>query len=151
VTDYPNVERLEALPSEELPLLVFLGANEKGTEAVFLLDTERLRPEGGKESCRPSPERCTFLHLEEGSEDAVQTFLDEEGKRYHLRVIDIELARVKPGEDERESAGPDDTGSSGDSEGASDSGGSEGASDSGGDGESLAGFSDLFDLILGRR
>jgi len=147
VTDYPNVERLEALPSEELPLLVFLGANEKGTEAVFLLDTERLRPEGGKESCRPSPERCTFLHLEEGSEDAVQTFLDEEGKRYHLRVVDIELARVKPEEDEKESAGPDDTGSSDGPEGAPDSGDSEGASD----GESLPGFSDLFDLILGRR
>jgi hypothetical protein len=163
VTDYPNVKRLSSLPSEKLPLLVFLGANEKGTEAVFLLDTARLRPEGGEERCRPSPERCAFLHLEEGSEDDVQTFLDEEGKRFHLRVIDIELARVKPGEDEEEPAGADgDTGSSDGSEGASGSESSEAettgspeedgdSKDEGRDGELPSSFPDLFDLILGRR
>jgi len=162
VSDQRGVKRLTPLPSEELPLLVFLGTNETGTEAVFLLDGQQLMPAGGRGECRPTPARCTFLSVRKGSAVAL---VDQEGTRYELKVVDIKLARVRPADssDGADEIEPPPAGS----EGSPGSEGSDGSPDSGQsddssspyDSENLRhrdegsplSFPDLFDLILDRR
>jgi hypothetical protein len=83
-----GLERLEMLPSESDPLLIFLGASASGDEAVFLVDST-LRA-SGEGNCEPSNDNCGTLSIGAGS---VEEFTDGDGNSYKLRID--EIRRVK--------------------------------------------------------
>jgi len=86
---YRNLPRLSMLPSEENPLLVFLGVSASGNSAVFLVDST-LQAQGGEGNCNPSPSECATLTIEPGEE---QVFIDDQDRRY---VIQIDQIRRRP-------------------------------------------------------
>jgi hypothetical protein len=84
-----GLERLEILPNERSPLLIFLGASKNGGNAVFLVDSTLTAEGEGK--CKPSKAQCGFLYLGPGSEEE---FVDEDGNSYTLRVDAIRKEKV---------------------------------------------------------
>ncbi len=88
-----GLERLEILPNESNPLLIFLGAGKNGGNAVFLVDSTLTAEGEGK--CKPSKAECGFLYLGPGSEEE---FVDEAGNSYTLRVDAIRKEKFTPGE-----------------------------------------------------
>jgi len=82
---FRNMPRLRMLPSENAPLLVFLGVDAAGEKAVFLVDSTVtiLEGEGG---CTPARDTCATLSMEPGER---QVFTDEEGQRYELQIDQI--------------------------------------------------------------
>ena len=82
--------RLTMLPSEAAPLLVFLGVDDSGGKAVFLVDFS-LRDVGGEGACRPSPEQCATVSLEPGE---VEVFVDDQGRRYEIQIDQIRKTSV---------------------------------------------------------
>ena len=100
-----GMQRLEMLPNENAPLLLFLGVDAKANNAVFLVDS-RLKPTGeGK--CKPSADDCSFLYLGAGSEEVLT---DPDGNTYTLQVQEIrkiklirKRAKAKAGTNDRSS------------------------------------------------
>jgi hypothetical protein len=84
-----GMEKLDILPSEASPLLVFLGVSSGGDNAVFLVDSTLQAAGEGK--CKPSASECAFLHLGAGSE---HEFMTEEGDSYTLRIDQIRKVKV---------------------------------------------------------
>ncbi len=76
-----TLERLDMLPSEDQPLLLFLGVTEAGNNAVFLVDSTLTA--AGEGSCQPSPNDCAFVYLGAGNE---HVFTTDSGDTYNLRV-----------------------------------------------------------------
>jgi hypothetical protein len=86
---FKGLERLDMLPNEASPLLLFLGVTEGAGNAVFLVDSS-LDAEGeGK--CKPKPSKCAFLYIGAGSE---HQFTNAEGDSYTLRIGEIRKVRV---------------------------------------------------------
>ena len=83
------MERLDMLPSENEPLLLFLGVSNGGNSAVFLVDSTLTA--AGEGSCKPSPDECAFVYLGAGSEHA---FTNEAGDSYNLRINEIRKVKV---------------------------------------------------------
>jgi hypothetical protein len=87
-----GMERLEMLPNEEAPLLLFLGVDAKANNAVFLVDSRvQVKGEG---RCRPARDECSFLYLGPGSEAVIDD--PETGKSYTLRIREIRRVEIKP-------------------------------------------------------
>jgi len=111
----------------------------------------------GDGRCQPSPERCTFLYLGEGADDDPQTFVDPEGNRYQLRVVDIKLVRVRRrqgAEDTGEKATGSPSASTPTASPTTSSRAREDSGKGGADGrtdELPLGFPALFDWVVGRR
>ena len=84
-----GMDKLDMLPYEANPLLLFLGVSTNGGNAVFLVDSTLVTAGEGK--CKPSKANCAFVHLGAGSE---QVFTDEDGKSYDLRIDEIRKVRV---------------------------------------------------------
>jgi hypothetical protein len=87
-----GLERLDVLPGEQNPLLIFLGAGKNGNNAVFLVDSTLTAAGEGK--CKPSRSQCAFLYIGAGS---VEELTNDDGDSYTLRVDQIR--KVKVGED----------------------------------------------------
>jgi hypothetical protein len=91
-----NVQKLDVLPNENNPLLVFMGVNSEGTEAVFLTDTSLKAAGEGK--CRPSGDTCSFLYLKLGknqnTEDLSALSADGTGTEYTLTLEAIHKVPV---------------------------------------------------------
>jgi hypothetical protein len=85
-----NVPKLRMLPSEDAPLLVFLGVDATGTNAVFLVDA-KLKSTGGEGKCSPSGSNCATLTIEPGER---HTFSDDQGERYVLEIDEIRTVSV---------------------------------------------------------
>jgi hypothetical protein len=85
-----GMERLEMLPNEASPLLLFLGVSPNAGNAVFLVDSTL--EAAGEGRCEPSRSECAFLYLGAGSEHA---FTNDDGESYELRVDQIR--KVKTG------------------------------------------------------
>jgi hypothetical protein len=79
-----GLERLDMLPSQASPLLIFLGVSAEGGNAVFLVDSALTA--AGEGNCEPSEESCAFLHIGPGSE---HEFTTEAGDSYSLRIEEI--------------------------------------------------------------
>jgi hypothetical protein len=79
-----GMHRLDMLPSQEQPLLIFMGVDRNANNAVFLVDSTLTGVGEGK--CRPSPDKCSFLYLGPGS---VEAFTGQDGQAYTLRVDEI--------------------------------------------------------------
>jgi hypothetical protein len=97
-----GMERLDILPSEASPLLVFLGVSSDAGNAVFLVDSTLEAAGEGK--CKPSATECAFVYLGPGSE---HEFTTEEGDSYTLRIDQIRKVKVdtSAGSSREQSAG----------------------------------------------
>ena len=80
-----NMPRLRMLPSENSPLLIFLGVDAPGQKAVFLVDSTVTMLEG-EGTCSPSKSACATLSLEPGER---QAFTDGAGERYTIQIDQI--------------------------------------------------------------
>jgi hypothetical protein len=87
-----NLEKLDMLPNELNPLLIFMGVTENAGNAVFLVDATL--DAAGEGKCKPSRDDCAFLYLGAGSEEE---FTNDDGDSY--RVIINEIKRVKIGDE----------------------------------------------------
>jgi hypothetical protein len=93
-----SMHRLDMLPSQSAPLLIFMGVDRNASNAVFLVDSTLTGV--GEGACRPSADKCSFLYLGPGS---VHAFTGQDGQSYTLRVD--EIRRVKVGAKKRSSKG----------------------------------------------
>jgi hypothetical protein len=84
-----GMDRLDMLPSEESPLLLFLGVSANAGNAVFLVDSTLQAAGEGK--CKPRASDCSFLYIGAGSE---HEFTNEEGDSYTLRIDEIRKVKV---------------------------------------------------------
>jgi hypothetical protein len=87
-----GMERLDMLPSEPNPLLIFLGVSAKGGNAVFLVDSTL--DAAGEGNCEPSGSDCAFVHIGPGSE---HEFMNEDGDSYTLRIDEIRRVKAEAG------------------------------------------------------
>lgn len=59
-----RVKRLQALPSNSNPVLIYLGVMDDGKTAVFLLDSGVVAEGDGE--CKPSRAQCETVHVRQG-------------------------------------------------------------------------------------
>jgi len=84
-----GLERLQMLPNENQPLLLFLGVTPKAGNAVFLVDSTL--DAAGEGRCKPKASECAFLYIGAGSEHA---FSNEDGDSYRIRIDEIRKVPV---------------------------------------------------------
>jgi hypothetical protein len=84
-----GLERLDMLPNEASPLLLFLGVTPSAGNAVFLVDSTLEAAGEGK--CKPRARECAFLYIGAGSE---HEFTNDDGDSYTLRIDEIRKVRV---------------------------------------------------------
>jgi hypothetical protein len=85
-----GLRKLDMLPNESAPVLIFLGATTDGGDAVFLVDSTL--DTAGEGTCSPSRANCTFVMIGPGSE---HTFTSETGDSYRLRIDEVRRVKVK--------------------------------------------------------
>jgi hypothetical protein len=79
-----NVAPLTPLPSETAPVLIYLGPNAGGQQALFLV-SNKVSQLTGPGVCVPAPDDCGLLVLTPGqSEDLVY---DADGKAYRIQLV----------------------------------------------------------------
>jgi hypothetical protein len=87
-----GMEKLDMLPNQSAPLLIFMGVTPKGSNAVFLVDST-LRA-AGEGKCKPSASKCAFAYIGAGSE---YIFSEEDGDSYTVRIDEIRKVKVGAG------------------------------------------------------
>ncbi len=87
-----TVNKLQALPSTDAPVLIYLGLSRDGKSAIFLVD------EGveavGDGSCDPAPDKCETVELKAGETEFLDV-KDDTGNvvaQYQLDLIKIHKA-----------------------------------------------------------
>jgi hypothetical protein len=86
-----GMEKLDMLPSDSSPLLIFMGVTAKGGDAVFLVDSTL--EAAGEGRCKPSPSECAFAFIGAGSE---YVFSDQDGNTYTIKIDEIRKVKVGP-------------------------------------------------------
>jgi hypothetical protein len=85
-----KVKRLGALPDPDEPVLVYLGVEEGGKVAVFMIDSNV--DAQGDGTCKPDPQTCETLHMRIG-DTMFFDVLSEDGEsvtaQYQLDLVDI--------------------------------------------------------------
>jgi hypothetical protein len=84
-----TLERLQPLPSAEEPLAIYLGLEDDGKTALFLLDAG-VEPTGDG-VCNPDPTDCETIALKAGETEFLDV-VDEEGNitaQYQLDVVKV--------------------------------------------------------------
>lgn len=91
-----NVQKLDVLPNQNNPLLVFMGVNTAGDTAVFLTDTSLKA--AGEGTCKPNGDTCSFLYLkldkDSNTEDLSEVAADGTGTEYALTLLAIHKVPV---------------------------------------------------------
>jgi hypothetical protein len=91
-----DVQKLDVLPNQNNPLLVFLGVNTAGDTAVFLTDTSLKA--AGEGTCKPNGDTCSFLYLKldknSNTEDLSEVAADGSGTEYTLTLLAIHKVPV---------------------------------------------------------
>jgi hypothetical protein len=100
-----NLQKLDMLPNQAAPLLIFMGVSDNAGNAVFLVDSTLNAAGEGK--CKPSRADCAFLYLGAGSEEE---FTNDDGASYRLRINEIK--KVKVGADSGRAASDDEASAS---------------------------------------
>jgi hypothetical protein len=85
-----GLHKLDMLPNQSAPVLIFMGTSGEGGNAVFLVDSTLKA--AGEGRCVPSPANCAYVHLGPGSE---HEFTTVEGDSYRLRIEEIRRVEVK--------------------------------------------------------
>jgi hypothetical protein len=97
-----GMEKLDILPNEASPLLIFLGVGKNAGNAVFLVDSTLQA--AGEGSCKPSNSECAFLYIGPGSE---HEFTNEDGDSYTIRIDEIRRVELdRKGRAAKASDGP---------------------------------------------
>ena len=86
LTPTSNVSQFQFLPSPDKPLLVYLGTNSGGRQALFLVSKD-VASVGGTGTCFPTADDCQLLGL--GSGAGADLIYGPDGKTYHLQVDKI--------------------------------------------------------------
>jgi hypothetical protein len=93
-----KIQQLRALPSSDLPVIVFMGATSDGDKAVFLVGSGA--DVTGDGTCKPSDEQCSFLYMKPGDNVTIVVG-DASGSltTYELKLhkISIEKLEEQPG------------------------------------------------------
>ena len=84
-----GMEKLEMLPNQNSPLLIFMGVTPKGSDAVFLVDSTL--EAAGEGRCKPSEAECAFALIGAGSE---YMFTEDNGDTYTVRIDEIRKVEV---------------------------------------------------------
>jgi hypothetical protein len=84
-----GMEKLDMLPNQSAPLLIFMGVTPKGSNAVFLVDSTLKAAGEGK--CKPSAAKCAFAYIGAGSE---YIFTEDDGDSYTVRIDEIRKVKV---------------------------------------------------------
>ena len=84
-----GLEKLDMLPSDSSPLLIFMGVTANGGNAVFLVDSTL--EAAGEGRCKPSESECAFAYIGPGSEYA---FSEEDGDTYTIKIDEIRKVKV---------------------------------------------------------
>jgi len=79
-----GVKALTPLPSETVPVAIYLGATLDGKNALFLLSNQ-VTQVSGPGQCLPSPEDCSMLALKQDQTEDMLYGAD--GKSYRIKVI----------------------------------------------------------------
>jgi hypothetical protein len=90
-----RVKRLEALPSAEEPVIVYLGVLKDKKTAVFLLDEGVVAQGDGK--CVPSPTNCGTIHLKVGETEFLDVVGDDgssAGAQFQLDLVKIRTKKT---------------------------------------------------------
>jgi hypothetical protein len=87
-----GMEKLDMLPNQSAPLLIFMGVTPKGSNAVFLVDSTLKA--AGEGRCKPSASKCAFAYIGAGSE---YIFTEEDGDSYTVRIDEIRKVKVGAG------------------------------------------------------
>jgi hypothetical protein len=89
-----DVKRLQALPSNDEPVLIYLGVLDDNKTAVFMLDSGVVAQGDGE--CKPSRTTCETIHIREGETeffdvpgDSGESTDETSGAQYQLDVIKI--------------------------------------------------------------
>jgi len=102
---FQNLKKLDMLPNETAPLLIFMGVSDNAGNAVFLVDSTLAAAGEGK--CKPSRDDCAFLYLGAGAEEE---FTNDDGDSY--RLIVNEIKKVKVGDQAGKAASDDEASAS---------------------------------------
>jgi hypothetical protein len=86
-----GMEKLDMLPSDSSPLLIFMGVTANGGDAVFLVDSTL--EAAGEGRCKPSEDECAFAYIGPGSE---YVFTEEDGDTYTVEIDEIRKVKVGP-------------------------------------------------------
>jgi hypothetical protein len=84
-----GMEKLDMLPSDSSPLLIFMGVTAKGGDAVFLVDSTL--EAAGEGRCKPSESECAFAYIGPGAE---YVFTEEDGDTYTVKIDEIRKVEV---------------------------------------------------------
>ncbi|MEA2207431.1 MAG: hypothetical protein QOE77_4207 [Blastocatellia bacterium] len=87
-----GMEKLDMLPNQSSPLLIFLGVTPQGSNAVFLVDSTLKAAGEGK--CKPSASKCAFAYIGAGSQ---YIFTEDDGDSYTVRIDEIRKVKVGAG------------------------------------------------------
>ena len=83
-----KIQQLRALPSSDLPVIVFMGATADGDKAVFLVGSGA--DVTGDGTCKPSDEQCSFLYMKPGDKASIVVG-DASG---NLTTYELELHKI---------------------------------------------------------
>jgi hypothetical protein len=86
-----GVRYLDLLPSENHPVVAFLGLAKGGEGAVFSVSRDVVETDGDGGCAPKKPAPCQYLTLQEGDE---QMFKYADGTTYRLRLLRTHIVRV---------------------------------------------------------
>jgi hypothetical protein len=89
---FKGVQRLELIPSQADPKIVFLGITTSGKTAAFLVDSKLGVDTNGK--CSPSPDQCTFLYLRPDGAHDQAVLTDQSGNTWRLHLLGIHRVAI---------------------------------------------------------
>ena len=86
LTSLNGISQFQFLPSQDKPVLVYLGTTSGGTQALFLVSKD-VSSVGGNGTCFPTADDCQLLGLNSGA--GADMIYGPDGKTYHLDVTKI--------------------------------------------------------------
>jgi hypothetical protein len=98
-TKNSTLSRLDTLPSETDPVVVFMGVLTDGETAVFLVSDEAVARGDGE--CNPDPTNCKFVYMKKGDVELIDvpgTDGDSTVTTYELRLRSIDVKKLKSGD-----------------------------------------------------
>jgi hypothetical protein len=87
-----GVKPMTILPDPARPVLAFLGTDEKGKRAAFVLSKDATVVSGDA-ACVPTPENCLYITLEK-NEQATLAYAPT-GEAFNLRLLGIEDHEIR--------------------------------------------------------
>jgi hypothetical protein len=84
-----GLEKMDMLPNEAAPLLIFMGVTAKGDDAVFLVDSTL--DAAGEGRCKPTADECAFAYIGAGAE---YVFTEDDGDTYTIKIDEIRKVEV---------------------------------------------------------